>query len=60
MTKEVLNFVDKIQSQLMYDLVDGESNLEQIAQRLMECHQMSTRDICQAYEVVKHELVGTL
>lgn len=60
MTKEILNFVDEIQSQLMYDLVDGESNLEQIAQRLMECHQTSTRYICQAYEVVKHELVGTL
>lgn len=60
MTKEILDFVDEIQSQLMYGLVNEESSLEQIAQSLIERHQSSERDICQAYEVVKHQLVGTL
>ena len=59
MTKEIINFVEKIQGQLMFDLAEGnESNLEMIANNLIARHKNDTRNICQAYEIVKHSLIG--
>lgn len=59
MSKEIINFVEKIQGQLMYDLAVGKNaNLEDIANNLIARHKSDSRNICQAYEVVKHTLLG--
>lgn len=59
MSKEIINFVEKIQGQLMFDLAAGkETNLFDIATNLIAKHKSDQRDICQAYEVVKHSLLG--
>lgn len=59
MSKEIVNFVEKIQGQLMFDLATGhETSLETIANNLIARHKADRRDICQAYEVVKHALLG--
>lgn len=59
MSKEIINFVEKIQGQLMLDLAAGHNtSLEGIANDLIARHKTDRRDICQAYEVVKHALLG--
>ncbi|MBQ0139194.1 MAG: hypothetical protein KBT36_07855 [Kurthia sp.] len=59
MSKEIINFVEKIQGQLMLDLATGnKTSLETIANNLIARHRTNQRDICQAYEVVKHSLLG--
>lgn len=59
MSKEIINFVEIIKGQLMSDLAAGnEATLMDIANNLIVRHKADQRDICQAYEVVKHSLLG--
>lgn len=59
MSKEIINFIEQIEGQLMMDLAQGkQSSLASIAHDLIARHKTSSRDICQAYEVVKHDLLG--
>ncbi|GEK35023.1 hypothetical protein [Kurthia sibirica] len=59
MSKEIINFVELIKSQLLMDLsTKNVADLESIANHLIARHKTDMRDICQAYEVVKHSLIG--
>lgn len=60
MNKQITYFVEEIQSHLMMDLAVAESqNLYDIASTLIAQHDdAAMTHICQAYEVVKHQLVG--
>ena len=63
MNSQILNFVEQMEAILLNDLVTANEldyNLYDIATKLMEENdEASYENICQAYEVVKHELLGT-
>ena len=63
MNSQILNFVEQIEAKLLNDLVTANEldyDLYDIATKLMEENDAdSYENICQAYEVVKHELLGT-
>ena len=62
MNSQILNFVEQMEAKLLNDLVTGNEldyDLYDIATKLMEENDTdSYENICQAYEVVKHELLG--
>ncbi|MEK4229433.1 hypothetical protein [Solibacillus sp. FSL H8-0538] len=60
MSFEIKYFVEQIRTYLMADLaIRNESNLFDIAVNLIKRHDPTHFEhICQAYEVVKHELIG--
>ena len=63
MNSRILNFVEQMEAKLLNDLVTAnelDHDLYDIATKLMEENSKdSYENICQAYEVVKHELLGT-
>lgn len=59
MSKEIHHYVENIQAILLNDLVtDNRLILDDIANYLIEVNKEDFHFICQAYEVVKHQLVG--
>lgn len=59
MNVEILNYVEQMEAALLSDLVTTDtSNLYAIATTMIENEETAFEEICQAYEVVKHELLG--
>ena len=63
MNTQILNFVEQMEAKLLNDIVIGnelEYDLYDIATELLENNDKDAyANICQAYEVVKHNLLGT-
>ena len=63
MDTQILNFVEKMEAKLLNDLITAEEldhDLYDIATEMLESNDKDTyENICQAYEVVKHNLLGT-
>ena len=63
MDTQILNFVEQMEAKLLNDIVIGnelEHDLYDIATELLENPDKDAyENICQAYEVVKHNLLGT-
>ena len=63
MSTQILNFVEQIEAKLLNDLVTANElqySLYDIASEMLENNNKESHaNICQAYEVVKHELLGT-
>ena len=63
MDTQILNFVEQMEAKLLNDMVTGnelDCDLYDIATQLLEKNSKdSYANICQAYEVVKHNLLGT-
>ena len=63
MDTQILNFVEKMEAKLLNDIAAGnelDHDLYDIATELLESNNKdSYENICQAYEVVKHHLLGT-
>ena len=63
MNNQILNFVEQMEAKLLNDIVTGnelDHDLYDIATELLENHDKDAyATICQAYEVVKHKLLGT-
>lgn len=59
MNAEITTYVQKMEAAVLYDLVTTDtSDLYGIASDLIENNQADFSTICQAYEVVKHNLLG--
>lgn len=60
MNSHIQFYVDEIQAILMADLYEEkELSLYSIANHLIKHHHENEyKDICQAYEIVKHQLLG--
>ena len=59
MNTEILTFVEKMEATVLNDLVTTDnSNLYSIAVELIAEHKEAYVNICQAYEIVKHNLLG--
>lgn len=59
MNNSIQQYVEQMESQLLNDLtMNDEANLYAIATDLIESEEQDMMDICQAYEVVKHTLIG--
>ncbi|WP_341323239.1 hypothetical protein NSQ62_07155 [Solibacillus sp. FSL H8-0523] len=59
MNVEILSFVEKMEAAVLNDLVTTDaSDLYEIALDMITEDKESYVNICQAYEVVKHNLVG--
>lgn len=59
MSQEIHQYVESIQAILLNDLVtENRLVLDEIANYLIEANTQDFKYICQAYEVVKHQLVG--
>lgn len=62
MDTQILNFVEKIEAKLLNDLITEDKldhDLYDIATEMLESNDKdSYENICQAYEVVKHNLLG--
>ena len=59
MNAEITNYVEKMEAAVLNDLVTTDtSDLFEIASDLIQHNQEDFLNICQAYEVVKHELLG--
>ena len=62
MNSQILNFVEQMEAKLLNDLVTANElnhDLYDIATKLMEENSKDSYEhICQAYEVVKHDLIG--
>lgn len=59
MNTQILNYVETMQAAVLNDLVTTDtSNLYEIATQLIEGNEADTAPISQAYEVVKHHLLG--
>ncbi len=59
MNNSIQQYVEQMESQLLNDLtMNDEANLYAIATDLIESEEQDMMDICQAYEVVKHNLIG--
>lgn len=59
MNAQITNYVEKIEASVLYDLVTTDkSDLFIIASDLIENNKEDYTNICQAYEVVKHNLLG--
>ena len=63
MNNQILNFVEQMEAKLLNDIVTAnelDCDLYDIAKELLENNNKdSYENICQAYEVVKHKLLGT-
>ncbi|MER1985002.1 MAG: hypothetical protein ABS948_03825 [Solibacillus sp.] len=61
MNTQISNYVDVMQNAVLYDLVTTDaSDLYEIATQLIAQNEEDLSTICQAYEVVKHALLGTV
>ena len=62
MNTEINYFVDYMKSAIMNEMITNEGvRLFDVANALIDRHDdVHFADICQAYEVVKHELLGTI
>ena len=59
MNTEILHYVEKIAATLLNDLVTTDTaNIYTIATAMIAEHEAAFEQICQAYEVVKHNLLG--
>ncbi|MER2154670.1 MAG: hypothetical protein ABS917_10795 [Solibacillus sp.] len=59
MNTEILSFVEKMEAAVLNDLVTTDSSdLYEIAVEMIAANKNAYKNICQAYEVVKHNLVG--
>ena len=59
MNNSIQQYVEQMESQLLNDLtMNDEANLYAIATDLIESEEHDMMDICQAYDVVKHNLIG--
>ncbi|MER2030105.1 MAG: hypothetical protein ABS935_12060 [Solibacillus sp.] len=59
MNTEILSFVEKMEAAVLNDLVTTDSSdLYEIAVEMIAKNKNAYKNICQAYEVVKHNLVG--
>ena len=62
MNTQILNFVEEMEATLLNDLVTAnklDDDLYDIAMELIENNNKEAyENICQAYEVVKHHLIG--
>ena len=59
MNVEILSYVEKMEAAVLYDLVTTDtSDLYRIATDMIAEDKESFQYICQAYEVVKHNLLG--
>lgn len=59
MNAQITSYVEKMEAAVLYDLVTTDkSDLFHIASGLIEENKEDFSHICQAYEVVKHELLG--
>ena len=59
MNAEITTYVEKMEAAVLNDLVTTDtSDLFEIASDLIQHNQDDFSNICQAYEVVKHELLG--
>lgn len=59
MNAQITSYVEKIEASVLYDLVTTDtSDLFNIATDLIEHNKEDFTNICQAYEVVKHNLLG--
>ena len=59
MNEEILEIVEKMKAAILYDLVTTDkSDLYQIALDMIQQDKQQYKNICQAYEVVRHNLVG--
>lgn len=59
MNSQILNYVNEMQHTVLYDLVTTDrSDLYEIATQLIEDNEADSLHIQQAYEVVKHNLLG--
>ncbi|WP_026022472.1 hypothetical protein [Kurthia senegalensis] len=59
MNNSIQQYVEQMESQLLNDLtMNDEADLYAIATDLIESEEQDMMDICQAYEVVKHNLIG--
>ena len=59
MNTEILTFVEKMEAAVLNDLVTTDtSNLYGIAVEMIAEQKEAYVNICQAYEVVKHKLLG--
>ena len=59
MNTEILSYVEKMEAAVLNDLVTTDSSdLYEIAVKMIAEHKDAYKNICQAYEVVKHNLVG--
>lgn len=61
MNTQISNYVDVMQNAVLYDLVTTDaSDLYEIATQLIAQNEQDLSNICQAYEVVKHTLLGSV
>lgn len=59
MNTQILTYVEEMQASVLYDLVTTDtSDLYTIASQLIVQNEADFSNICQAYEVVKHNLLG--
>lgn len=59
MNVKILSFVEKMEAAVLYDLVTTDtSDLYRIATDMIAEDKEAFQYICQAYEVVKHNLLG--
>ncbi|HJH11591.1 MAG TPA: hypothetical protein K8V30_07930 [Metalysinibacillus jejuensis] len=60
MNTQIKNYVAQMEAQLMADMTEAkEANLYEIASLMIADEDMTQfANVCQAYEVVKHHLVG--
>lgn len=59
MNNSIQQYVDQMEGQLLNDLaMNDEASLYDIASSMIEASEEDMMDICQAYEVVKHNLIG--
>ncbi|AWE06959.1 hypothetical protein DCE79_05895 [Lysinibacillus sp. 2017] len=59
MNAEILSFVEKIEAAVLNDLVTTDtSDLYEIAVEMIAEDKEAFQHICQAYEVVKHNMLG--
>ncbi|MER1999624.1 MAG: hypothetical protein ABS882_07600 [Lysinibacillus sp.] len=59
MNTQILNYVQQIEAAVLYDLVTTDtSDIYNIATEMIEKNEEAYAEICQAYEVVKHNLLG--
>jgi len=60
MNAQIEYYVEQMEAALMMELVEGknQTNLFKIASDMIDEDQTQYMNVCQAYEVVKHELLG--
>lgn len=61
MNEQIEFYVEQMEAALMMELLDGNKpNLQKIAENFLATDEEQYTTICQAYEVVKHDLLGDI